>query len=148
MRFKKRKTETDNIIPSNDVNLPVALKYHKYLDKSFTNEERCAKPKYIGYFPFALDVTFIQPSSTIFPTHDLKSILHFEFAAHNFWVLEYLPNLCDDLMFVFRLDEDILSQSKICEMYPSSSKPPLKDGQFLIQVNPILLAEQSSFILG
>ena len=131
MRFKKRKKEIDNIIPSNDVNLPVSLKYHKYLDKSFTNEKRCAKPKYIGYFPFALDVTFIQPSSTVFPTHDLKSILHFEFAAHNFWILEYLPNLCDDLMFVFRLDEDIVSQSKICEMYPSSSKPPLKDGQFL-----------------
>ena len=103
---KSSKPRDNDIVPENDENLPVSLQYHKYLDKSFANEEQCPPPTYIGYFPFAFDVTITtpSPSSIVSPTFDLRTYLQFEFSALNFWVLDYLPNLCDDMKLVYRLD--------------------------------------------
>ena len=66
--------------------LPMSLKYHKYLDNSFTDEQQCPKPVYIGYFPFAVDVTLTdpKPSSTHRPTEDMKLLLRFEYLMFTF----------------------------------------------------------------
>eukprot|EP00943_MAST-04B_sp_MAST-4B-sp1_P004842 g4842.t1 len=129
---KSSKPRDNDIVPENDENLPVSLQYHKYLDKSFANEEQCPPPTYIGYFPFAFDVTITtpSPSSIVSPTFDLRTYLQFEFSALNFWVLDYLPNLCDDMKLVYRLDEDIMFQSKICDLVKNPSEA-LKNGNFL-----------------
>ena len=78
------------------------------------------KPVYIGYFPFAVDVTLTdpKPSSTHRPTEDMKLLLRFEYSMLNAWVLDYLPGMCDDLKLMYRLDETDTYQLQLCRLLP------------------------------
>ena len=115
--LQSRNTNTDF---ADDVNLPMSLKYHKYLDNAFTDERQCPKPVYIGYFPFAVDVTLTdpKPSSTHRPTEDMKLLLRFEYSMLNAWVLDYLPGMCNDLKLMYRLDEVDTYQLPLCRLLP------------------------------